>query len=80
MQCSVEGVSMQSKAEKKQGCPKGPPPDAVHMSSKLVGSEPVHNTQKLPAAADTQDETRQDISRPGPNTSTDSGSDARDDI
>jgi len=24
---------------------KGPPPDAVHMSSKLVGAEPVQNTQ-----------------------------------
>jgi len=27
---------MQSKAEKKRGCPEGPPPDAVHMSSKLT--------------------------------------------
>jgi len=61
---------MQSKAEKKQGCPKGPPPNAVHMSSKLVGPASVQNTQSLPAAADTQDETRQDVSRPGPNTLT----------
>jgi len=36
-----------NKAEKKQGCPKGPPPDAVHMSSKLVGPEPVQNTLKI---------------------------------
>jgi len=35
-----------SKAEKKQGCPKGPPPDAVHMSSKPVCPKPVQNTQK----------------------------------
>jgi len=28
-----------SKAKKKQGCPKVPPPDAVHMSSKLAGPE-----------------------------------------
>jgi len=35
--------SMQSKAEKKRGCPKGPPPDAVHMPSKLVDPEPVQN-------------------------------------
>jgi len=27
-------VSMQSKAEKKQGCPTRPPPDAVHVSNK----------------------------------------------
>jgi len=54
-----------SKADKKQGCPKGPPPDAVHMSRKLVGPEPVQNTQKLPAAADTQDEARQSqVTRP----------------
>jgi len=25
-----------TKPEKKQGCPKGPPPDAVHMSSKCI--------------------------------------------
>jgi len=36
-----------SKADKKQGCPKGPPHYAVHMSSKLVGPEPVQNTQGL---------------------------------
>jgi len=49
----MEARLTKSKADKKQGCPKGPQPDAVHMSSKLV-----QNTQKLPAAADTQDEAR----------------------
>jgi len=33
-------------AETRLGCLKGPPPDAMHMSCKLAGSEPVQNTHK----------------------------------
>jgi len=40
-----------SKAETRLGCPKGPPPDAVRMSSKPVDPEPVQNTQKRRAYA-----------------------------
>jgi len=52
---------MQARLKTGLSRPKGPPPDAVHMSSKLVDPEPVHNIQKLPAATDTQDEARHDL-------------------
>jgi len=35
---------MQTRLKTRLNCPKGPPPDAVHMSSKLVDPEPVQNT------------------------------------
>jgi len=45
---------MQARPKTRLSCPKGPPPDAVHMSSKLVHPEPVQNTKNVPAAADTR--------------------------
>jgi len=65
-----------SKAEKTQGSPKGPPPDAVHMSSKLVGPEPVQNTQNryLQQQTPKMKHSRESV---GP---TPRGSDARDDM
>jgi len=48
---------MEGRLRARLSCPKGPPPDAVHMSSKVVDPEPVQNTQQnSPAAADTQNE------------------------
>jgi len=44
---------MEARLKTKQGCPKGSPSDAVHMSSKLVGPEQSTTPKKLPAAADT---------------------------
>jgi len=45
-QRTCKRVGVQARPETGLSCPKGPPPDAVHMSSKLVGLEPVQNTQK----------------------------------
>jgi len=45
---------MQARLKTGLSCPWGPPPDAVHVSSKLVDPEPVQNTQNFPAAADTR--------------------------
>jgi len=38
---------MEARLEKSWAVLKGPPPHAVHMSSKLVDPEPVQNTQKF---------------------------------
>jgi len=38
---------MESRLKIRLSRPKGPPPDAVHMSSKLVDPEPVQNTQEI---------------------------------
>jgi len=60
---------MEARLEKSCAVLKGPP-DAVHMSSKLVDPEPIQNTQKkLPAAASTQYEAWLDVSKPGTTTS-----------
>jgi len=39
----VRGIDMEARLS----CPKGPPPDAAHMSGKLVDPEPVQNTQQI---------------------------------
>jgi len=44
---SSTSTGMQARLKTRLSCRKGPPPDAVHMSSKLANPEPVQTTQKL---------------------------------
>jgi len=44
IRCKRDG--MQARLKTGLSCPRGPPPDAVHMSSKLVHPEPVQTTQR----------------------------------
>jgi len=42
----VRGLGIKARLKTRLSCPKGPPPDAVRMSSKHVDPELVYNTQK----------------------------------
>jgi len=66
MDVIAEFLSVREKndtAKQRPSCPKGLPPDAMCMSCKLVGQEPVENTQNG-LQQQTTDKARQDVSRP----------------